>query len=355
LRAFQIWKGEVKVSKSEELVIQVIELKGSYYQIGFEQGRQLKAKILADINGHDRVSNKKFQFLKAKKLLEKFSPNLLKELRGLAKGLNIPLNVAIERYSGYDVLFPEMGCTTLVQDSYYVRNYDFSPTIYDARLVFVRPIDGYASVGFSQQIIGRLDGMNEKGLVIGLHFVNHMHSQEGFIATTIVRMILDQCANTEEAIELITRVPHGFCYNYSITDFNGNSVIVEASPQQQIIKYAHPLICTNHFETEELKQKNRVEIHGSIQRKQYLQALLKEKLDPLSAFHHFNSEKSPLFFDDYKNFFGTLHTVLYSPKDLNVIIGVGKNSGPFIFSFKEWLQGSLRLPKMISGTIMQGE
>nr|WP_208404485.1 C45 family peptidase [Saccharococcus thermophilus] len=330
-------------------------MKGSYYQIGFEQGRQLKAKILADVNDLDCVSNKKSQFLKAKELLEKFSPNLLKELRGLAKGLNMSLHAAIERYSGYDVSFPEMGCTTLVQDSYYVRNYDFSPALYDARLVFTHPVDGYASVGFSQQIIGRLDGMNEKGLVIGLHFVNRMHSQEGFIATTIVRMILDQCANTKETIELITRVPHGFCYNYSITDVNGNSAVVEASPQQQIIKYTHPLICTNHFETEELKEKNRVEIHGSIQRKQYLQALLKKKLNPLSAFHHFNSEKSPLFFNDYKNYFGTLHTVLYSPTDLNIIIGVGKNSDPFIFSFKEWLEGSLRPPKTISGTIVQGE
>jgi hypothetical protein len=86
LLAFQRWKGEVKAGRSEELVIKVIELKGSYYQIGFEQGRQLKSKIFADINDLDRVSNKKFQFLKAKKLLEKFSPNLLKELRGLAKG-----------------------------------------------------------------------------------------------------------------------------------------------------------------------------------------------------------------------------------------------------------------------------
>jgi hypothetical protein len=75
----------------------------------------------------------------------------------------------------------------------------------------------------------------------------------------------------------------------------------------------------------------------------------------LSAFHHFNSEKSPLFFGDYKNFFGTLHTVLYSPKDLSVIIGAGTNSNPFIFSFKERSQGSLRLPKTISGTIVQGE
>jgi predicted choloylglycine hydrolase len=119
------------VGRSEELVIKVIELKGSYYQIGFEQGRQLKSKILADVNDLDRVSNIKFQFMKAKKLLEKFSPNLLKELRGLAKGSNMSLHAAIERYSGYDVSFPKMGCTTLVQDSYYVRNYDFSPTIYD--------------------------------------------------------------------------------------------------------------------------------------------------------------------------------------------------------------------------------
>jgi predicted choloylglycine hydrolase len=85
------------VDRSEELVIKVIELKGSYYQIGFEQGHQLKSKIFADANDLDHLSNKKHQFLKAKKLLEKFSPNLLKELRGLAKGLNMSLNAAIER------------------------------------------------------------------------------------------------------------------------------------------------------------------------------------------------------------------------------------------------------------------
>ncbi|WMJ21686.1 hypothetical protein [Geobacillus kaustophilus] len=33
----------------------------------------------------------------------------------------------------------------------------------------------------------------------------------------------------------MTRVPHGFCYNYSITDFNGNSVIVEASMMYKIL------------------------------------------------------------------------------------------------------------------------
>ncbi|MFJ3389985.1 MULTISPECIES: carcinine hydrolase/isopenicillin-N N-acyltransferase family protein [unclassified Lysinibacillus] len=60
-----------------------------------------------------------------------------------------------------------------------MRDYDFRPTLYDGRLVFSHPINGYASVGFSQQIIGRLDGMNECGLVVGLHFVNNEYRGGG--------------------------------------------------------------------------------------------------------------------------------------------------------------------------------
>ena len=60
--------------------------------------------------------------------------------------------------------------------------------------------------------------MNEKGLVVGLHFVNSEHRGEGFIATTVVRMLLEQCANVGEATKLITTIPHGYCFNYSMTD-----------------------------------------------------------------------------------------------------------------------------------------
>lgn len=289
----------------------------------------------------------------AKEIIKDVSPNILQELEGLAAGLGMELDATIKLFSGYDVVFPEMGCTTLVNDGYYVRNYDFSPEMYDARLVFTNPKDGYVTVGFSQQVIGRLDGMNEKGLVVGLHFVNNEHREEGFIATSIVRMLLEQCANTEEAIAFITNIPHGYCYNYSITDQKGNSVLVEASPQLQIIHSSNPLICTNHFESDVLRAKNRLQIQQSVKRKEYVNSLLRESLTPMSAYFHFNDERSPLFFNHYKEYFGTLHTVVYSPADLSLIIGVGENCKPVVFSLKDYMEGRLILPEYIKGTINQ--
>jgi len=341
------------MDNNEELVVRIVELKGNYYQFGLEQGKELKSfPISEQLEQLGKLTiNSNVQ--KAKELLKNISPNLFQELKGLAEGLDMELDKTIKLFSGYDVVFPKMGCTTLVNDGYYVRNYDFSPEMYDARLVLTNPTDGYASVGFSQQVIGRLDGMNEKGLVVGLHFVNNEYREEGFIATTIVRMLLEQCANIEEALNFITKIPHGYCYNYSITDQSGKSVVVEASPQQQIINFTNPLICTNHFESEILREKNRIGVQGSIQRKEYVNSLLKESLSQMSSYHHFNDESSPIFFKHYKEYFGTLHTVVYSPKDLSIIIGVGGNCKPMMFSLKEFKEGTLILPESIKGTINQ--
>lgn len=337
----------------EELIVSVVDLMGSSYELGLKQGEEIKTtqliKQLGFLENLTANSNAK----KAKEILKNISPNLLEELGGLAKGLEMELDTIIRLYSGYDVTFPSMGCTTFINDDYYVRNYDFSPELYDARLVFSNPIGGYASVGFSQQVIGRLDGMNEKGLVVGLHFVNNQHEAEGFIATTIVRMLLEQCGCIKEAIDLISTIPHGFCYNYSITDQSGRGVVVEASPEKQFVNFGNPLMCTNHFESKNLQEKNMKEIQRSIKRKEYMSSLLTEELSPIAAYRHFNDGNFPLFFKNYKEYFGKLHTVVYLPKDLSLIIGVGENSEPMMLSLRKYLDGTNNLPKVIKGTINQ--
>lgn len=337
----------------KELIVSVVDLMGSSFELGLRQGEEIKTtpliKQLHFLENLSANSNSK----KAKELLKAFSPNLLEELGGIAQGLEMDFDTIIRLYSGYDIAFPSMGCTTFINENYYVRNYDFSPELYDARLVFSNPIDGYASVGFSQQVIGRLDGMNEKGLVVGLHFVNNEHKAEGFLATTIVRMLLEHCGCIKEAIDFISTIPHGFCYNYSITDQSGRSVVVEASPEKQCVNYKNPLICTNHFESKSLQEKNKKEIQGSVKRKEYISSQLTGELSPMTAYRHFNDGNSPLFFKNYKEYFGTLHTVVYSPKDLSLIIGVGENSEPTKLSLREYLEGTSSLPKVIKGRIDQ--
>lgn len=337
----------------EELIVSVVDLMGSSYELGLKQGEEIKTTQLIKQLGFLENLTANSNVKKAKEILKTISPNLLEELGGLAKGLEMELDTIIRLYSGYDVTFPSMGCTTFINDDYYVRNYDFSPGLYDARLVFSNPIVGYASVGFSQQVIGRLDGMNEKGLVVGLHFVNNQHEAEGFIATTSVRMLLEQCGCIKEAIDLISTIPHGFCYNYSITDQSGRGVVVEASPEKQFVNFGNPLMCTNHFESKNLQEKNMKEIQRSIKRKEYMSSLLTEELSPIAAYSHFNDGNSPLFFKNYKEYFGTLHTVVYLPKDLSLIIGVGENSEPMMLSLRKYLDGTHNLPKVIKGTINQ--
>ena len=335
----------------DQLNVSVVDIMGSYYEMGLKQGEEIKNTQLIKQLDFLELLTTNADPLKSKKILKELSPNLLEELRGIANELTIELDTIIKLYSGYNVAFPKMGCTTLIQEDYYVRNYDFSPEIYDARIVFSNPIDGYASVGFSQNVIGRLDGMNEKGLVVGLHFVNDEYEGEGFLATTIVRLMLDQCSSVEEAVQFISTIPHRFCYNYSITDVSGEGVVVEASPGKLIVHNSNPLICTNHFEAAILQEKNKKTTNGSIQRKEYVGSLLKEELSPIAAYRQFNDGNSPLFFKYYKEHFGTLHTVVYLPKELSVIIGVGENCEPVLFSLTELLEGKVIMPKVIKGYI----
>ena len=333
----------------DELLVSVVNLKGSSFELGLKQAEEMKRTQL--INQLDFLENLAVHSnpKKAKELLKTFSPSILEELAGLAQGLEMDLDTIIRLYSGYDLNFPSMGCTTFVNDDYYVRNYEFSPEIYDARFVFSNPIGSYASVGFSQQVIGRLDGMNEKGLVVGLHFVNDEYKGEGFLATTIVRMLLEQCKCIKEAINLITTIPHKYCYNYSMIDSSGEGVVVEAAPEKQCVVFKKPLICTNYFASNDLREKNKKEFQSSLKREEYIRGQLKEVRSPIAAYHHFNDVHSPLFFKNYQEYFGTLHTVVYSPKDLSLIIGIGENSEPTKLSFKEYLDGTSILPRILKG------
>lgn len=334
--------------REKRLEISVLELEGNARKIGLQQGKRLKWNSV-----YDKMlsSQKHVNAEEAVYQLKEFSPAFLRELTGLSEGFVMKEEIVVKLFSGYNVDMPAMGCSAFANENYYVRNYDFSDQLYDARLIFQKPSSGYASVGFSQQILGRLDGMNERGLVIGLHFVNEEFIGDGFLATTICRLILDQCATTEEAIALIKKLPQRYCYNYSILDINGETAIVEATPNKQLVYRSDSLACTNHFEFQIGKNKKGIMFDSSKKRKEEIAKLNSAREDTLNSYKQFNSKSSPLFFNRYEEFFGTLHTVVYHPKELSLIVGVGRDCEPYHFSFKNWLRGKEELPSMLFGNI----
>ncbi len=157
---------------------------------------------------------------------------------------------------------PNLSCSTFnaaTPEGEYIfgRNFDYQAV---GLLVYTKPADGYASISMvnlaftgNDQIGGvpdtlwnkvlalsapylPLDGINEKGLAVGiLQILDTPTSQNTgkvpITSTTAIRLLLDKAATVDEAVALLKkydmRSSANSCYHYQIADAAGNSVIVE--------------------------------------------------------------------------------------------------------------------------------
>jgi len=225
----------------------------------------------------------------------------------------------------------------------YGRNYDYNPQHYDARLALVQAAGSHASIGFSGRLTGRLDGMNEHGLTIGLHLVSRSPSRPGFSCIVITRLILDRCATTAEAVAMLRRLPHAMRYNYSLLDASGDAAVVEAAPGTVAVRTGDWLACTNHFQSPLLKPLNRGAAHSQ-QRLPPLEAWAAQRLDAAATFAALNRSTSPAFHHDYRRGAGTLHTLVSEPSKRRLVVGVGGDASTLDadrldVDFPTWVRG----------------
>ena len=169
----------------------------------------------------------------------------------ILKGLPLEINI------------PSLGCSTFLEknaepDGYlFGRNFDltYSPGMF----VRTKPDDGYASIsmvnlgfiGYGKEKLpdtmldslltlaapyAPLDGMNEKGLCVGVLLIdteptNQQTEKIDITTTTAIRMLLDKAATVEEAVELLSQYDMhssaNSCYHFQIADASGKSVVVE--------------------------------------------------------------------------------------------------------------------------------
>lgn len=157
---------------------------------------------------------------------------------------------------------PDLGCSTFAArlmdgTPVFGRNFD----MYDspAMLLTTRPENGYDSIsmvnlayiGYSAEYLPTemkssimtlaapyvpLDGVNEKGLAVGVLLIdtestNQQTEKVDITTTSAIRMLLDRAANVDEAVALLEQydmhASAGSCYHFHIADAEGGSVIVE--------------------------------------------------------------------------------------------------------------------------------
>ncbi|MFC4402999.1 C45 family autoproteolytic acyltransferase/hydolase [Gracilibacillus xinjiangensis] len=333
--------------------IDVIQFRGDYASFGFEQGNWLKQSPLHPIYTNPAMA-KKLRFSinhgEAMEWIQALFPSFLEELKGLAEGLELSLDQAILHFSGYQQEWKRSGCTILTGDHFLVRNYDYHPKTYEGRFVLYQPDNGYATIGPSQRIVGRADGMNEKGFMTGYNFVNRRNDGDGFIPTIITRMLLEKCQSNEEAIALLKEVPHRVAFNYVLADRFGNRHVVEAT--SQAVRVKEDTVSTNHFDL--LTEANRHHLADSKRR----MAILRDQSKAISkseGYQLLNNKENELFAEKYLQSAGTLHTTVYDTDSLDVGVGLGPNRVPTIFSFGNWLQGKNNWVKKVKGRINTDE
>ncbi|MGE5422879.1 MAG: carcinine hydrolase/isopenicillin-N N-acyltransferase family protein [Ignavibacteriales bacterium] len=194
----------------------------------------------------------------------------------MAKGIPVKIDIG-----DTDLSCTTFNAVTPKGDYIFGRNFDmgYAPGI----IVHTKPTDGYESIsmvnlgflgykegympdsfinGFASLGVpyAPLDGINEKGLSIGILLLPDKPTEQetdkiDITCTAAIRLLLDKAATVDEAVALLKKYDMhdaaGTCYHYQITDAAGKSVIVEyVNNEMHVLKpEASYQACTNFYQT----------------------------------------------------------------------------------------------------------
>lgn len=231
-----------------------IELRGSYEAMGRQQALPPGTWSPPPPAPHMLRFAKKCE-----ESLAQHGPELLDEIRGMAKASEIDYDTLLtflvtvpfdpEEVRGCTVVavLPERTATgrTLVG-----RNYDFFHDVSEQGATTYRtyPEGRYASVGNCDTWVGREDGLNEAGLFVGQAACFVPGLQPGLTFWFVGRLLLDRCATVDEGLELLHQVPHTGSWTYLLADAAGHALVVEPTVEGVEVRHAEDglLIMTNH-------------------------------------------------------------------------------------------------------------
>lgn len=329
----------------------IIQFRGSHYEFGYKQGKLLKDSFTIQ-NRKKQWKIRKPRFTisteEVKNAIMPFAPGIWDELIGLQDALEWSMEDVLQEFGGYRLEYIKSDCSIFTGADYMIRNYDYHPKTYEGRYTIFQPTDqGYAVIGPTQRITGRMDGMNEKGLAMGYNFMHRKKPGDGFICNMIGRILLENCATVGEAIHLLKGIPHRHSFSYIVLDGDEETFVIEATPRSVEVRRSN--VCTNHFEL--LKDENRYHLDDSYKRMNAIKQQQGEATDAYKAFRMLNDTDKEVFSTQYKNWAGTIHTSAYFPKEKKAWFALGGNRKPIIFDFGKWLSGEKVTAKRILGEV----
>lgn len=236
-------------------------LAGTYYEMGFQYGTILfKHGFKLQEQPHDKLAFAQDCEIEVKKVF----PDVLDEIHGFADACHasyehlLALILTVGAFKP-----PTAACSVFAgfasSDVLFGRNYDFYYTFKErSESYLTQPSNGYSSVANTDIFVGREDGINEKGLAVGMTAVRSKEVKSGINFALLVRYVLDKCASVGEAVKVLTSARHVTANNYLVADREGDMAVVEACPSRvrvrKPVEKARFIVCTNQFIHSEMHQ-----------------------------------------------------------------------------------------------------
>lgn len=315
-----------------------IELTGTSGEIGWQLGKitagipPLKAMHTSGLNGFGVGESDE-----AVKLFDQWCPGLSEELAGFAEALEAKQSQIL--YYAMTFLLPRCSQIAVLPNRsidgkpLLARNYEFNHEFEDFCLVKTAVQGKYTHLGTSVLQFGREEGINEHGLAVTMSSCGfpvgplpYMRAPQlkGLQYWAVIRALLENCKNTDEAVAYLEGMPISFNLNLILLDRRGNGALVETLDGRSAVKTLSPdsseglLYATNHPVLPELVPHEPQGMAHSLQRYRYIERELKESSSvDREKLKGMLLSKYPegLCCHYFEEFFGTTKSMVISPVD----------------------------------------
>ena len=196
---------------------------------------------------------------------EKYYPEVLEEIKGLADGQK-------GKYEDFCAFLLSMycfefdnHCTCFAfrdKDNFiFGRNSDFLVALEKLYMNCLYKLNGaYGFNGNTTAFIEMEDGINERGLAVGLTFIYPEIVKAGFNSGMLVRYLLEKCKTTDEVIESLNTIPIASQQTLTVMDKVGNCAVIECNCNH--VEVIEPMeqngfvVATNSFVSPKMTQYN---------------------------------------------------------------------------------------------------
>jgi isopenicillin-N N-acyltransferase-like protein len=247
----------------------LIQLKGSYFEIGLAHGRSLASEIrdnlslyynmVEGLTGLDKEQalKRSLEFLS---VVQENAPHLTEEMEGISRGAGIPLEAVMLLNARTELMsskVPGGECTAVGLTADRVeggrpllaQNWDWHHAIRKGSALFlVTPPQGPRCLYLAEAgQLGKI-GLNENGLGVLLNILFSGQVQNGLPVHIMLRLILE-AGRVAEAIRLVKNAVKASSSHFLLGDAKGNIVglelwpggVAEIGPTQGVVLH------TNHF------------------------------------------------------------------------------------------------------------